>query len=429
MAVPNRDHSGLALRTFHRSRPISALRPAVLVAFELVVGAPRRERLRDLFGREHAGEHCIMGALDARHIDEARRAADQRAARKNELRHRLPAALGDRARAIADAGSAREGVAHDGMGLEALEFLERREIRVVVIEVQDESDRDEIVAVVIEERAAAGAVVERPAEGVLNEAGRVLVRRDLPQLLQADAEFRRLAVAIEPVMRDQSLAEMAARALGEQRVFAAQFHAAGERVLRLAVLADSHVAGGDPDHLVIGAVEHLGGGEARIDFDAERFRLGREPPAHLAERDDIGSVIAHQRRQEGFGQAQCAGAEQHVEAIVLDRRLDRRVPLAPAGQEPVERADIDHRPGEDVPADLGSLLHHDDGDIGRELLETDRGAQSGGPGADNDHVELHRFAGGQFSSVHYDTPVGSSARGSMPARRRPKCRFFLIARC
>ena len=45
----------------------------------------------------------------------------------------------------------------------------------------------------------------------------------------------------------------------------------------LAVLADAHVAGGDAAHLAVLAVEHFRRREARIDLDAERFRLGREP--------------------------------------------------------------------------------------------------------------------------------------------------------
>ena len=50
---------------------------------------------------------------------------------KRQLRHRLVAAFGDGARAVADALAARERVAHQRMGLEALEFLERRQIRVL----------------------------------------------------------------------------------------------------------------------------------------------------------------------------------------------------------------------------------------------------------------------------------------------------------
>ena len=33
-----------------------------------------------MLGRKHAGHHRVVAALDARDIDEARRAADQRAA-------------------------------------------------------------------------------------------------------------------------------------------------------------------------------------------------------------------------------------------------------------------------------------------------------------------------------------------------------------
>ena len=155
---------------------MSESRQAVVVARELVVGAAGGERRGDLLGREHAGQHGVVAALDARHVDEARRAADQRAAGERQLRHRLPAALGDGARAVGDALAALEGVADQRMGLEALEFLERRQIRIVVVEVHDEADRHQVVVEVIEERAAAGAIVERPAERVLHQPGPVLAR-------------------------------------------------------------------------------------------------------------------------------------------------------------------------------------------------------------------------------------------------------------
>ena len=100
----------------------------------------------------------------------------------------------------------------------------------------------------------------------------MLVRRDLPQLLQADAEFLRLAVLRQAEALDQHLGEAAARALGEQRVLAAQLHAAGEARFVVSVLADAHVAGGDAGDRVV-LEQHLGGGKARIDFNAERFGL------------------------------------------------------------------------------------------------------------------------------------------------------------
>ena len=70
------------------------------------------------------------------------------------------------------------------MGLEPLELLERGEPGIGIIEMQDEADRHQVVVEMIEKGAAAGAVVERPAEGVLDETGLVPVGRNLPQLLE-----------------------------------------------------------------------------------------------------------------------------------------------------------------------------------------------------------------------------------------------------
>ena len=78
--VPKLDHSGLTLRTVQRSRADRRCPPAVLVGRELVVAAAFGERVGDVLGRQHAGEDRVVAALDARHVDEAGRAADQRAA-------------------------------------------------------------------------------------------------------------------------------------------------------------------------------------------------------------------------------------------------------------------------------------------------------------------------------------------------------------
>ena len=143
------------------------------------------------------------------------------------------------------------------MGLEALELLERRQIRIFVIEMQHEADRHQIVVEVIEERAAAGFHVERPAEGMLHQPLAMLGRIDLPQLFQAEAEFLRLAAFGQAELGDQLLAEIAARAFGEQRVFGVQLHAAREAVFRLAAFADAHVAGGDAHHRALLVVTEL----------------------------------------------------------------------------------------------------------------------------------------------------------------------------
>ena len=134
---------------------------------------------------------------------------------------------------------------------------------------------------------------------------------------------------VEAEALQQRLGEVAARAFGEQRVFRAQLHAAGEAVLVLAVLADAHVAGGDAGHRAVVIVQHLGGGKARIDFDAQRFRLGGEPAADIAEGDDVVAVIVHQRRHHEIRQTQRARGDKPIEAVVGDLGLDRRVLAAP----------------------------------------------------------------------------------------------------
>ncbi len=141
-------------------------------------------------------------------------------------------------------------------------------------------------------------------------------RRDLPQLFEAEAEFLRLAAFGQTEALRERLGEAAARALGEQRVFRAQLHAAGEAILVMAVLGETHVAGGDAGDRAAAIEQHFDGGKARIDFNPRGFRLGRKPAADVAERDDVISVVVHQRRQHDIWQPHSARRRQPIEAVV-----------------------------------------------------------------------------------------------------------------
>jgi len=79
-----------------------------------------------------------MATLDAGQIDEARGAAMSAPPGKSELGHRLEPTFGDGASAIGDAAAALQHRADRLVRLEALKFLERREKRIFVIEVDDE---------------------------------------------------------------------------------------------------------------------------------------------------------------------------------------------------------------------------------------------------------------------------------------------------
>ena len=70
---------------------------------------------------------------------------------KVELRHRLQPAFGDGARAIGDAPAAAQHRLDQRMMLEALELHVGKEMRVLVVQMNDEADRHQIVLEMVHE--------------------------------------------------------------------------------------------------------------------------------------------------------------------------------------------------------------------------------------------------------------------------------------
>ena len=169
------------------------------------------------------------------------------------------------------------------MRLEALELVEGREIRVRVAKPDDEADRDLIVFEMVEERAAIGVRIERPADGVDDAARPVFGRIDPPQLLKADPVGLRVAVAAKVEVLQQRLRQGSAAAFGDDGLARDKLDAGRIGCGLLAVPANPHVAGGDAAHRAFLIVEDLRCGEARKDFDAsssawpasQRHRLPR----------------------------------------------------------------------------------------------------------------------------------------------------------
>ena len=247
----------------------------------------------------------------------------------------------------------------------------------------------------IKERSSARAIVERPAERVLYQAGLVRFGAHLPQLLEPDPVLLWLAPLLEAEFGHQLFRQRSSRPFGDDRVLALELHAAGEAVGRLSVLADPHVARGDAGYGTLRVVEHLGGGEARVDFDAHLGRLLAQPATEVAEANDVVAVVAHQRRHDEIGDAQGARGAQIVEAVLGDGRLDRRALGFPIGEERGEADRVDDSARQDVRSDLGSLFQHDHGELpaglGGELLQANRGGKTGRAGPHDHHVEVHRL--------------------------------------
>src|SRR6185437_12011319 len=204
------------------ARPVELLaKPArferARIGGELVAASAGPERLERGLRGEHSRLDRGMRALDPRRIEESRVVAHERTAREDELRERLQPARGDRARAVAQAPSALEEGTDRRMRLVALEFLEGAEIGVRVAEAHHEPDRHLAVRRVVQEGAAVGRAIERPPRGMDHEPRHVLFRRDLPELLQPDAVDLRVDALAQLVALLQALAEVPARALGEER--------------------------------------------------------------------------------------------------------------------------------------------------------------------------------------------------------------------
>ncbi len=254
-----------------------------LVFAQLVARAARLDRGEGGVGGQHAGLDRVVAALDARQVHEARRAADQRPPRERQLGHRLIAALGDRPRPIGNPFRALEIRSDLRVMLQPLEFLERRQPGVGVIEVHDKADGHVAVAEMVHERAAAGLVVQRPAEGVLHQAGLELLRRDLPQLLQPDAVLLRLAALGQAKALLHDLRQRPARALGQQHIFAVQLHARLVVGLVRPVLADAEHPG---DHALDGSVigiDQLRSRHAGIDLHPQSLSLLAQPAAEIGQ--------------------------------------------------------------------------------------------------------------------------------------------------
>src|ERR1700738_1909927 len=228
--------------------------------------------------------------------------------------------------------------------------------RFAMLEGTHKPHRPQPVAQVVEEGAAAGLEVERPAEAVLDEPGPMAVFGDLPQLLDAEAEFLRVPAGVQAEPLDQALGQASPRPLGEERIFAAKLGPASEAVASLAILSDPHVAGGDAQDFALVAVEDLRRGEAGIALDAKRLSLPSEPAADVTERNDEVAVVAHQRRHQDVRQAHGAASGQPVEPIVEDGLLERIFIISPSWQQGVDADRIDHRPRQDGGADLRPLL-------------------------------------------------------------------------
>ena len=251
---------------------------------------------------------------DVHHPDSV--AAEEQSRRVEPRRERVEAAARDRLRAPLDALAAVEQLADLRMRLQLLQQVVHRKLGVAVVEADDHSDREHVVAHRVDERAAELAVLRlRRASGQPIVWTIAVERmRDLPHLLDAELPHLRVVAAQAEVI-ERDAGEVALRALGEHRHLRDDVGAGLEVGELLAVAAAPLVPGAHADDAAVRDEQVLGG---RLGEDHRAALLGAfgEPAPELRERDDDVAVVAHRRRRrDGQGRASASG-----------RRRPRRAP-------------------------------------------------------------------------------------------------------
>lgn len=106
-----------------------------------------------------------MDPLDPGKVEGAGIAADQQSAREVHAGQGVPAPLGDGAGAVTDAFTPLQHAGDKRVMLEALEFVERAESGILVVEIDNQPDRDLIPLHVIEIETAVAIAAPLLAEG------------------------------------------------------------------------------------------------------------------------------------------------------------------------------------------------------------------------------------------------------------------------
>ena len=217
-----------------------------------------------------------MDPLQPHRVHEAGGIAhDQRTVRV-AARDGVPAAFGQRLRAVAHHLPAVEQTLHQRVLLVVIESDVRIEHRILVVEADHEAERDLPLRHRVDEAAAELLEAQRIAHRVDHRAGRHAVRRNFPQFLDPNREERRMPARAELEGMRQLLREVAAHAVGEDRHLRVDVDAGLEGRLRLAVLPAAAIPGSHAEDPVA-LHQHVRAGKTREEIDPFRFHEAGEP--------------------------------------------------------------------------------------------------------------------------------------------------------
>ena len=293
------------------------------------------------------------------------------------------------------------------MILVLLEGLEGFETRIRIIQADHEPDVHTIVVEVVEKTAAIGVGVERPAQGVLNQAGLHAAWRQLPQFFESQAIGLRRLAGVELEALDQLLGDTAAAAFAEQGELGVNLGAQGEVRPGPAVLFNAHISDAHTFHAA-GVIEQgLGRRKPGEHVDSELFRLRAQNRHQLSERNDEVAMVGHLRRG---GQAEPFAAGHEQEFVPRGGYTDPRRLLAPIGKQFIERPGFEHGARQGMGAQAGGLFQHADAQVRFELFQPDGGREARRSGAHNGDLVFHDIARAFVHQLSPKIQIGAQIR-------------------
>ena len=211
-------------------------------------------------------------------------------------RHRVPAAIGQRLRAIPHQLSALENPPDKRMRLEFLEGLVRIELRIRVFERHNHPERHPVVAHAVHPPAAVHIGTEWPAHRVRHKSCLDPSRLHFPQLLDPDPVHLGVQ-AVEPQPVDHFFRQGPVGAFRQYRHLCSHFISGREVVFGLAVLVHALVFGqdsGDP----VALVNQLLPCKLCEKVYALFLDQPAEPFHDLVQRHDVVAVVRERRRRD-----------------------------------------------------------------------------------------------------------------------------------
>lgn len=233
-------------------------------------------------GSEHSRLHGSVGTLDLDQVQESSGASNQGTSGEVQLGNRLKTSLVNGTGTIGQALASLQKILDVGMVLPALELLVGVEVRVLIVETDDETQAEHIFAHVVNKRSSVGRVVDGPAHGVDNSSWLGFFGVNLPDFLDSDTVGLGVALVAKVELAEELLGQRAVASFGKESDLGVELHAALELLLGLEILVQSDIVGCDSldtSILVVKNLYELWIGES--DNKAEQVYVSNEEDGHF----------------------------------------------------------------------------------------------------------------------------------------------------